>query len=240
MLNTLIPHDYVEIENIVKTLPEKEALLFLYTQRDEGFTSLLSSLINNLLEKGKKIAVIDLNTHFINNSLFPEDNQTEKETVIKLESNSFKKVNSKEINNLSVYHFSTTHLLVAERVLFLKEFTILIDKIKEENDYVFLQNIPMTSINKNNIQLNELKGLIDKTFFIIRSNFISKIKLTNIKELLKSSGIELSGAIIQDYGSNNLFDEVQRQIDKVKFLFPRKLYAHIKYKLKEYKYSTQL
>ena len=64
--------------------------------------------------------------------------------------------------------------------------------------------------------------------------------MENIKESLNKSNIVISGIIINDYGSYNLFDELERQINKLKFLIPKKTLRKIKNKLREYKYNNKL
>lgn len=238
MLKTVIPSDYIEIENIITKIQEKEMNLFLNTQNNEGFTTLLNSSINNLLAKSKKVALVDFNTFSMENYFNPSD--LKKEIMIELKDNSFEKAYSKSIGGLSIYHFKSKDLNQKDRSLFLDRLNNIMEKIKEEHDYVFLQNIPMTSINKNNIQLHEIESYIDKTFFIVRSDFISKIKLTNIKETLVKSNINIDGIIIHDYDYYNLFDEIQRQIDKIEFILPLKLSNCLREILKKYKYSNQL
>lgn len=238
MLKTVIPSDYIEIENITTKIAEKEINLFLNTQNNEGFTTLLNALINNLLDKNKKIALVDFNTLSIGDYL--NVSSVKKEVVVDLKENAFESSSSESIENLSIYHFKNKNLNSKDRNLFFNSLNKIMEDIKQKYDYVFLQNIPMTRINKNNIQLHEIEKHVNKTFFIIRSDFISKIKLNNTKEALEKSNINIDGIIIHDYSYYNLFDEIQRQIDKIEFIIPLKLSNYLRETLKKYKYSNQL
>lgn len=238
MLKSDIPHDYIEIEEIIKKIHEKDIVLFLNTQNNEGVSNLLNSLINNLLKKEKKIAFIDLNTLFVGKHLLDETMNSNE--LLKMSSNSFKSSKSDLLKNLTIYHFTEQTLTSEDHLYFVENFKELILEIKENHDYVFIENTPITLINKNNIHLSEINSLMDKTFFIIRSDFVSKIKLINIKETLDNAGVEISGIIINDYGSKNLFEEIERQVNKISFLLPVKLLNKIKEKLRALKYSNQL
>lgn len=235
MLNSVIPYNYVEIDNIVKNLNEKEVNLFLNTQKKEGLGTLLNTISNNLISKNKKVAIIDLNTFFQNEKHINDD---ETKMIFKLKNNVFVKSESGE--SLSHFFFKKDTLLSEDRVDFLNHFKDILNDIKKDYDYVFIKNAPMISINKNNIQIDEIKDFVTKTYFVIRSNYISKIKMENIKESLERSKIDISGIIINDYGSYNLFDELERQINKISFLIPKSLLSKIRIKLKEYKYNNQL
>ena len=92
MINCAIPYNYVEIDNIVKNLKEKEINLFINTQKKEGINTLLNTISNNLLSKKKKVAIIDLNTFFDENFI---DNKQDSHMIFKLKNNIFLKVNKK-------------------------------------------------------------------------------------------------------------------------------------------------
>jgi cellulose biosynthesis protein BcsQ len=237
MLKSIVPSDYIEIDNIVKQLKEKEINLFLYTQHNEGFSTLLNSIFKNISKKNKKIAFFDFNTHFEEKHFFENDKST---SYIKLDNNKLRKVIDEDINDLHCFFFQESILSPSEREDFIFKFKDKIEEMKNEYDYIFISNEPMLNKNKNNLQLSELSSIVENSFFIIRSDYISKIKLENVKEDLIEANIEISGIIINDYEFINLFDQLQRQVNKIKMILPKKIYDKITYILKEFKYSNQL
>lgn len=232
MLYSKIPYSYIEVENIVKNLKDKKITLLLSTQKNEGLYSLLNAVCNNLFIKNKKIAVVDLSTEIIKKNL----NFTK---ILELKENNLIKKDT-EIENYALYSFEKEILSIEDKIILFKEFPRFIESLKKENDFIFFINTPMIKTNKNNIQLNELKNFIDESLFIVRSNYISKIKLEMTYNSVSKVGIPISGIIINDFGSFNLFDEIERQINKIHFLFTKSALKKIKNYLRESKYNNQL
>ena len=237
MLKSIVPSDYLEIDYIVKQLKEKEINLFLYTQHNEGFTTLLNSVFKNISKKHKKIAFFDFNSHFKEKHFFEDDKST---PYIELENNKLMKSIDDNIEDLHYFFFQDSNFVPSEREDFISKFKDKITVIKEDYDYIFVSNEPILNKNKNNLQLSELSFLVDKTFFIIKSDYISRIKLENVKEDLDKSNIKIDGIIINDYDFINLFEQLQKRVDKIKGFLPENLYERIIHTLKELKYSNQL
>lgn len=237
MLNSIVPSDYLEIDNIVKQLKEKEVNLFLYTQNNEGFTTLLHSIFKNISKKDKKIALFDFNTHFNERHVFENE---ESISYIELENNKLRRSKDEDLEDLHYFFFQEPKLSPSEREDFMIKLKDKIEDIKKDYDYIFVSNEPMLNKNKNNLQLSELSCVVENSFFIIRSDYISKIKLENVKEDLDEANLEINGIIINDYDFINLFDQLQKQVNKIKMILPKKIYDKITYILKEFKYSNQL
>lgn len=235
MLDTSIPYNYIEIEDIVKKLEEKKVNFFLSTQKEEGVRTLLDTLSNNLISKNKNVAIIDLSTFMQLNHFSDLENIY---TVFNLDNNVFVK---KEIKDRATYFFfKHDKLSTKDKINFLDSFSEIMKSIEKDYDYILLKNAPISNINKNNIQTDEIYKHSKKTFFILRSNYVSKLKMENIKNILTKNKINISGIIINDYGTSNLFEEIIKTIYRIKYLFPRKIFKKIILKLKEYKYDNQL
>lgn len=237
-LRTFIPCDFMEIEEITLKLKKNTPTTFLSSQINEGVHSIVHSVALNLLNKGFKVLVVDLN-NLIKEGEKHEWHNPFSEVLFKTSDNEFQTRTKKVMNGeLTLSHFKSNTISSEEKEGVAQQLKKYIDSKQEDYDYILIKTVPLLEVDKNNLRTCDLTLISSEYIFVMKSNKTSGAKMTDVKEILDDAGIVISGVCVNDHMFPSLFEEIYETIEYWGII-PEKWLLKIREMFYDYRYLSK-
>lgn len=204
-----IPATHAEIEQLYLQceLNGYRSVCISACQSEDGVTSVAASLAERFILSGQRTLYVDFNLH-----------KPAFEALYKLDD---------EIGQL-IGHTSSHQAFVgvtapeqATKQLNFRDPKYLSSDIKDwlsRYDKIVFDTSPLLSLNKNNVPAHMVASTCDATILVTCFGQTTTRQLEQAKSLLDSSGAHLIGSVLNMKHSPSLKEEIQRQIEKLRFI----------------------